>query len=299
MRLTPFVGALSLLVARAAFGQELEPRSYSPAPIGTTIVLGGVGGSQGAILLDPSLDISDVQADLKIVTAGFGYTFALGGRQARLLVVAPMAWGTIGGDVHQSAQSQPVAGLVDPRIKLSVALRGAPALTLGEFAKAPRRTVVGASVTVMPPVGQYDATRLVNLGYHRWAFKPEMGISRTLGRWTVDAYAGAWFFTTNTAYFPGRARREQDAIASVQGHVSYALPHRMWLAFDATGFSGGETRVDGQLNPDLQRNSRLGCTLSIPVGRQQSLKFVYSTGSRTRRGSDFDTINVTWQLVKF
>jgi hypothetical protein len=299
MRCTSAVGVLALLMARGAIAQELEPRSYSPAPIGTTIVLGGVGGSQGAILLDPSLDISDVQADLKIVTAGFGYTFDLGGRQARLLAVVPTAWGTIGGDVHHSPQSQTVAGLVDPRIKLSIALRGAPALTPREFAKAPRRAVVGASVTVMPPVGQYDASRLVNLGYNRWAFKPEVGVSRTLGRWTADGYAGVWFFTTNAAYFPGRSRREQDAIVSVQGHLSYALPHRMWLAFDATGFTGGETRVDGQVNPDLQRNSRLGGTLSIPVGRQQSLKFVYSTGSTTRRGSDFDTVTVTWQLVRF
>jgi hypothetical protein len=48
-----------------------------------------------------------------------------------------------------------------------------------------------------------------------------------------------------------------------------------------------------------QRNTRLGVTLSVPIARQQSLKFVYSTGATTRRGSDFNTFNVTWQLVSF
>jgi hypothetical protein len=35
------------------------------------------------------------------------------------------------------------------------------------------------------------------------------------------------------------------------------------------------------------------------VADQQSLKFVYSTGATTRRGSDFNTFSVTWQLVRF
>jgi len=40
--------------------QELEPRAYSPAPIGTKFLIAGFGGSKGSILLDPSLDVSDV-----------------------------------------------------------------------------------------------------------------------------------------------------------------------------------------------------------------------------------------------
>jgi hypothetical protein len=53
------------------------------------------------------------------------------------------------------------------------------------------------------------------------------------------------------------------------------------------------------LNRDLQRNTRVGATLSIPVAGQQSIKLTYSTGTTTRRGSDFNTFNATWQLVVF
>jgi hypothetical protein len=287
---------LSIHVAEA---QELEPRAYSPSPIGTTFVIGGFGRSQGPILMDPSLDVDNVLGDLWIGTVGIGRIFGVAGRQARVFAVFPFAWGNVSGDVHGQAERQDLAGFVDPRVKLSIGLRGAPALTPSEFARAPRRAVLGASVTLMPPVGQYTPTQVVNLGYNRWAFKPEVGASRPFGRWTFDGYAGVWFFTSNDAYYPGRAQRRQDPVFTWQTHISYALPHRTWVAFNGTWFAGGQTRVDGIENPDLQRNSRLGATLSVPLVGGHSVKFVYSTGATTRRGSAFNTFNVTWQLVMF
>ena len=118
-----------------------------------------------------------------------------------------------------------------------------------------------------------------------------------MGRWTLDGYAGVWLFTTNDRYFPGTAEKRQDPVLALQGHVSYTLPNRVWLAFDATWFEGGQSSGGRVASPDLQRNAR--ATLSIPIGRQQSLKLVYSTGTTTRRGSDFDSVLVTWQLVRF
>jgi hypothetical protein len=293
------VAFLLVLAARLAGAQELEPRAYSPSPVGTTFVLGGFGRSEGGILFDPSLDIDNVQADLWIATAGVGHTFGLAGRQARVLAVLPAAWGTIAGTVGEQAQRQPLDGLADPRFKLTVGLAGMPAQTLAEFTRASRGTAIGASLTVAAPWGQYEGTQLVNLGYNRWAFKPEIGVSHPVGRWTLEGYAGVWAFTSNDAYFPANRSKRQDPVLALQGHVSYALPRRYWLAIDGTWFAGGETRVDGVPNPDLQRNTRLGVTLSVPVVGQHSVKVVYSTGTATRRGSDFDTFNATWQLVMF
>ena len=288
-----------LLLAGGADAQELEPRAFSPSPVGTTFVLGGFGKSEGGILFDPALDVDNVQADLWVATVGAGHTFSLGGRQARILGVLPFAWGSVAANIHAQAQRQDLAGLVDPRFKLSVGLIGAPALTLAEFASSSRRTAVGAAVTVVPPWGQYSARQLVNLGYNRWAVKPEIGLSHPLGRWTLDGSVGVWLFSTNRSYYPARLVKRQDTVVALQGHVSYSLPGRSWLAVNATWFAGGETRVDGMLNPDLQRNTRVGATLSIPIVGQQSIKFAYSTGTTTRRGSDFDTFNATWQLVMF
>ena len=205
---------LVFLAPRHIDAQELEPRAYSPAPIGTTFVIGGIGRSQGAILLDPSLDVDNVQGDVWVTTLGAGRVFNLAGRQARILAVFPLAWGAITGDVGQQHERQDVAGLVDPRFKLSVALRGGRALSPAEFARAPRRVVIGASVTIVPPIGQYNSAQLVNLGYNRWAFKPEVGLSHQIGRWTFDVYGGVWIFTTNNEYFPGTARRDQAPVVA-------------------------------------------------------------------------------------
>ena len=288
-----------ILTATAAGAQELEPRAFSPSPVGTTFVVGAFGRSEGGVLFDPALDIDNVQVDLWIATVGAGHTFRIAGRQARALAVLPIAWGSVGGDVEHEVQRQNLAGLVDPRFKLSVGLIGAPALTLAEFARSPRRTMIGVSLTVVPPLGKYSSRQLINLGYNRWAIKPEVGISHPVRRWTLDASAGLWLFGTNDSYYPAHAVKRQEPVVALQGHASYSLPYRSWLAINATWFAGGETRVNGALNPDLQRNTRLGVTLSIPIGGQQSVKFAYSTGTTTRRGSDFNTFNLTWQLVRF
>jgi len=64
----------------------------------------------------------------------------------------------------------------------------------------------------MPPWGQYERTRLVNLGYNRWGIKPELGVSHQIGPWTLEGYAGVWWFSTNSAYYPGGARKQQDPV---------------------------------------------------------------------------------------
>jgi hypothetical protein len=301
-RSRPFVvlslACTALTVASAANAQELEARHFSPAPLGTTFVIAGAGESEGAIVFDPSLDIENVHADLDIVTTGFGRVFAAGERQARVLVVMPHAEGTIAADVGSAPQSARLDGFVDPRIKLSIGLRGAPALAPQDFARVPRGTVVSAAVTLVPPWGDYEPTSLVNLGYNRWALKPEVGVLRPFGRWTVEGVLGAWVYSRNDEQYPGTAHKRQEPLFSAQAHVSYTWPSRVWLALDATSFAGGDTRVDGVDNPDYQENSRLGVTLSLPFGRSDSLKVTYNEGTTTRRGNDFESFMLTWQHVR-
>ncbi len=289
---------VALVALSAASAQELDARHFSPAPIGTTFVIAGAGKSEGAIVYDPSLEIENVQADLDIVTTGFGRIFAWGERQARVLVALPHAEGTIVGDVGSVPQSAALAGFVDPRIKLSVGLRGAPALAPADFARAPRGTVVSGSVTLVPPWGDYEPASLVNLGYNRWALKPEVGVLRPFGQWTVEGSFGAWLYSSNDEQYPGTAHKRQEPLLSAQAHVSYTWRSRVWLALDATSFAGGATRVDGVESPDYQENSRLGLTLSVPFGARHSLKLTYSEGATTRRGSDFESFMVTWQYVR-
>jgi Putative MetA-pathway of phenol degradation len=291
--------AAALLSVAPAAGQDMEPRAYSPSPVGTTFVVAGATRSAGGVFTDPTLPVEDAEATIGVLALAFGHTINIGGRQALVLGGLPITWGEASGEVGEVGRQIHRRGLADPRLKLSVILAGSPAMTPAQFVKAPRRTIVGASLSVVPPLGQYDSTKLINLGSNRWSLKPEIGVSYPRGRWTIDGYAGIWFFTPNHDFFPGTVVRRQDPIVSLQGHLSYTFGRRAWVAFDGTWYSGGKTSLDGIDKADLQRNTRVGVTLALPVGARQSLKFAYSAGATTRIGADFRTIGVAWQMLIF
>jgi hypothetical protein len=297
--LTSVLVAAACVSATRTTAQDLEPRAYSASPVGANFLVVGVGRSTGEVLFDPTVTITDVSAELNALTVGLGRTFGLARRSALVTAAVPYSWGTIEGTVAEQARQITRSGLADMRVKLSVNLRGNPAMAPAAFARAPRRTIVGTSVTVAAPIGQYDNQKLINLGTNRWSFKPEVGVSHPVGRWDLDAYAGVWLFTQNERFFPGEAVRRQDPIVTLQGHASYTLRRRTWLAFDATWYSGGKTRIDDGPPSSRQSNTRVGATVAWPIGRQQSLKVAYSTGASTRTGADFNTVVVAWQILWF
>lgn len=283
--------------AGPAPAQDLEPKAYSASPVGAVFVVAGVSRSTGSVVFDPTLPITDVEAGINGAFLGVGSTFGLGGKLALWSAALPYAWGELSGLVGEEARSITRSGLADTRVKLSINLRGNDAMRLREFAQAPRRTIVGTSLTMITPTGQYDRTRLINLGNHRWAFKPEIGVAVPTGSWDTDVYLGVWLFTPNGDFYPGGLTRTQDPVVALQGHVSYTFKPRLWLAFDATWYSGGGARVeDGEPVGEVD-NSRMGATLSIPAGRQQSFKVSYSAGVAVRTGTDFRTLAVGWQWL--
>ena len=282
--------------ASIASAQDLEPRAYAASPVGLAFLAVIASHSSGGVLVDPSLPVEDAKATVNSLAVGVGTTFGLFGHTALAVAALPFAWAEATGRVGETTGQASRTGLADPRIKLSVNLVGGRALSVPEFARTQRTTIVGVSLTAIPPLGQYDRTKLVNLGAHRWAFKPEIGASRLISKWTIDGYAGVWFATANDEFYPGASIRTQRPIVALQAHVSYTARPRLWIAGDGTWYSGGRTTVDGVEKADLQRNSRIGVTVSLPIAGRQSLKISASTGATTRVGSDFRTIAAAWQV---
>lgn len=296
------LAALALAVmalAAPAAAQDMEPRAYSSSPIGLNFIAAGIGNTQGALLFDPTIPIEDAHANLNLGTLGYARTFALAGRQA--IMGGGMAYvrGSLDGLLDGSERQIGRSGLADLRFKVSINLVGPGAMTREQFAQAPRRIIVGTSLTIQAPTGQYERTHLINIGTHRWAFKPEVGLSVPVGRWFLDAYLGAWFFTPNDEFYTGDSTRSQKPLTSVQGHASYIFKSHAWVAFDATWYGGGQSTVDDGEPSARQSNSRIGGTGSIPVTRRQSIKIAASTGASTRTGSDFDTYTMGWQFAWF
>lgn len=291
----------ALLLARAgtARAQELEPRSYSASPTGAQFLNLAYSHSGGSMLFDPTVGITNAHADIDLAALACGRTFGFGSHQALALVAMPYAWGTFTGNVVQRDSSTSRRGIGDLKAKLTVHLIGPPAMPPAEFARAPHAPlIVGVSLAVSAPTGQYFDNRLINIGTNRWAYKPELGVAYNWRRrWYAESYAGMTFFSDNPSFYPGTRKLEQDPLTSVQGHLSYTLARRSWLALDGTWYGGGSTRTNGGPPSTRQSNTRVGVLLAVGLDARQSVKLGYSYGSSIRIGQNFGIVNASYQWL--
>lgn len=285
---------LVALLAGTAGAQSLEPRLYSNAPVGMNFLLGGYVYSTGAAIADPTVNLEDGEIELNMPLVAYARSFGLWGKSSKFDVVVPYGFLSGSAKVNGTPVQREVDGFADPSFRVSMNFVGAPALSLPEFMAYKQNFIFGGSLQVVPPLGQYDSSKIVNLGSNRWTIKPELGISKTVGPVILELATAAALFTDNTDFNNGQTK-EQDPLYSAQGHLVYTFPKGIWAAFDWTYYFGGQSTVDGIEKQDRQENSRVGATLAFPVNKQHSVKLYASTGVSTRTGSDFDTYGLLWQ----
>jgi hypothetical protein len=278
----------------AVHAQAIEPRLYSNAPIGMNFLIAGSAFATGGYSIDPALPVT--KPDLTTTYALLAYVRSLdvAGRSGKLDIAVPYAWLDGSATLYDEPVSRRVSGFADPSFRLSVNLYGAPALAAQEFANYRQDLIVGVSLQVTAPLGQHDETRLVNLGANRWSFKPGVGVSKALGRWTVEGAATATVYTDNDEFYGGQTR-SQEPLYSLQLHTIYNFPRGAWASVDVNYLTGGSTELDGTDKHDLQRNWRVGGTLVFPLDPHNSLKLYLSSGVSARTGNNFDAVGLAWQ----
>ena len=280
--------------ASTARAQEIEPRAYSNAPVGVNFLIAGYAYTQGGLAFDPSLPVDNPQLDTSSAVLAYARVLDLWGKSGKVDAIVPYTFLSGSADLAGQTLEREVDGLADAKFRLSINLYGAPALTLKEFAPYQQDLIIGASLQVSAPSGQYDPRRLVNIGTNHWSFKPEVGVSKAVGRWTLEGTAAATLYTDNTDFFGGNTR-SQDPLYSIQGHAIYSFRSGIWASFDTTYFTGGRTTIDGARNDDLQQNWRVGGTLAFPVDARNSIKLYASSGVSARTGNNYDLIGIAWQ----
>jgi Putative MetA-pathway of phenol degradation len=282
--------------------QDLTPRAYVITPLHANAVT--VSGSfyDGDINFNGALPVSDAKGTYSIPIFSYYHSFGLFSRSANVVASLPYAVGNFNGTVAGAGTNLYRSGLVDSVFRLSVNLKGGPAMSPRDFMKWKQKVLLGVSVKVIAPTGQYDPTKLINWGTNRWSFKPEFGYSQRWKDLQLDGYAGVWFFTTNTdfwsrnIYYEGTRSQSQNPIASFEGHLSYEAKPRLWASLDGNYWFGGKTSIGGVQNPVTQQaNSRIGGTVSFPISKRQSLKFSYSNGTYIRYGGNYQNVTAAWQ----
>lgn len=294
----------ALLIAASALrltAQDLVPRAYVITPIHTNAVVVTWSFYDGGLNLSGSIPITGASGRYHVPILSYYHSLNFFGRSANITASLPYGVGNFQGSVLGTQKSVYRSGLLDFNVRFSVNLIGGPAMPIEKFARWKQKTLLGASVKVVAPTGQYNPTKLVNWGINRWAFKPELGYSRLWRKWVLDAYAGVWFYTANPAFFATPVPRPQTEgpIGSFESHLSRNLgTPRFWASLDGNFWFGGTTTLGGIENPNTrQTSSRVGATLSVPVTTHQSFKFAYSKGSYVRFGGDYQNVQVAWQYA--
>ena len=286
------------LLGNAASAQELTPRAYWPTPNGTNVFVLAYQHTTGDIVTDPSLPLTDVDSDIDYLQLSYQRTFSLRDRTATVQLSLPFSEGETKGVLEEEFRRRETSGMGDARLRLAINLKGAPSMDAAGF-KALRdnpETVVGASLLIQAPTGEYESDRIINIGTNRWSMKPAIGVIWPLRpTWLLEFEVGAWFFQDNDDFLGDT--REQDPVLSTEFHLIKRIRPGFWASLDANFYVGGQTSIGEETQANLQRNSRLGVTMVFPLRAGHALRGIFSTGTVTESGGDYEMFNVSCPYV--
>jgi hypothetical protein len=290
---------LLVLLAGQVCAQDLSPRAYLITPVRSNAVLVTWSYFNGGVNLNGAIPITGATGGYNVEIFSLYHSLDFFGRSANVTVALPYAIGTFSAMGPRGQEASVYrSGMLDLTTRFSVNLLGGPAMEPREFAKWKQNVLLGVSLKMISPTGQYSSKELVTWGINRWAFKPEVGYSERWGNWLLDAYGGAWFYTTNPASFaiPTPKPQTEEPIGSFEGHISRNFGAGTWVSLDGNFWWGGVTSLSGIQNlATKQTGSRLGGTAAWRYAKHQSVKVSYSNGTYIRFGGNYQNVSVAWQ----
>ena len=283
----------------SSLAQDLAPRAYIITPVHANAVTLTWAFYDGGLNFNGVVPIKGATGTFSVSSFTYTHAFDFFGRSANISAGLPYGVGNFQGELQSTEHDVYRSGLLDLQARLSVNLMGGPAMEPQQYGKWKQKKLLGASLKVISPTGQYRPTLLINWGINRWAFKPEVGYSQRWGHWVLDGYAGGWFFARNNAFFdlPRPQPQSQAPIGSFEGHLSYSFKNPMkWASLDGNFWFGGTDTLNGIPNPETRQTaSRIGVTFALPITRHQTLKFSYSSGTYVRFGGNYNNVSAAWQ----
>lgn len=117
--------------------QDLEPRAYALTPVGLNFLIGGYAYSEGTVGTDPSVPLTDTEVKLNSAVVAYVRTLDLWGRSGKFDIILPYSWADGSAKLAGEGRARKVSGFNDPRLRFSMLLYGAPALSLEAFRTIP------------------------------------------------------------------------------------------------------------------------------------------------------------------
>lgn len=262
---------LALAVLHAdAYAQFTDPRTYQNTPVGINQLELSYAYARSNTSIDTSFIVSGAKFNLNQGLVDYTRYLTFLHRVAWVEAGVPIA--NLSGFITGTNITGSTTGAGDSSYTAAILLKGGPALSPEQFAKAEATTSIGLSLSTTAPTGQYDPNKLLNLGSDRWSFKPELAVSKPFGLgqgWVFDTYVNSYFYTDNTSY-RGEEVLRQRALLGLEGHISYTFNETIWASLDSRYSFLGDTIVNGVNQDNSQRNFILGSELVISPSSRNS-----------------------------
>jgi hypothetical protein len=280
-----------------ACAQFTDAHSYDNTPVGINQLELSYAYVHSDTSIDSSLVITGAKLGLNQET--IGYTHYFGAFHRLMWVEASVPVGGLTGSISGTSIQGSKTGAGDSSYQMAMLMKGGPALSATQFENYKPTTILGASLTITAPTGQYNPVKILNLGSKRWFFKPELALSHPFGpeqKWQLEAYINSYFYTNNTSYHRTEILRQQ-LLPGVEGHISYSFNDNIWASLDARYSFRGTTFVNDVDQDNGQHNFILGSEINVSINNRNSLLFEFADALVHHNGPAFVGFSVKYDYT--
>lgn len=220
--------------------------------------------------------------DAGTVTASYKRTVDVGGNAGAILIGLPV--GAVSGSINTGvgivAQSTSPA-LGDLFVGAELGLLGSPSLSPLDYSQYKPGLRASVAGKLFMPTGDYDSTRLVNLGQNRWSLQASLPISYVLGDAMIDPALTTFEIVPSVHIFGdntnpvGGGTLSQEPLWKLEGHLTHTFSPMVWGALDAYFESGGRITNTGFEVVKSHQSFSLGATLGLVLTQQLALRLTY------------------------
>ena len=317
LALVAFPVAVSLICG-PAIAQDDGARAYWKGRTGTNVVsfqyLNMHLDASDALQFDPAHYIyPSADADADIFIANYARHMTLFNRPASLMV--NVVGGSVEADFDTSLTppeflppgvvpgvsfSQSASGYADPSVQLDVNLLGTPPLKAGfDLLNYEPTWTLDAAVMLGVPLGEYDSSKVVNLGLNRFfgriafPFKYHFGVFAPGYMSSLEVVPSVWLFAENDN-FVGQ-KLENDPLWQLEAHWTHDFTRHFFGSIDLLYRNGFQSEINGvDVGSDLEIGD-VGVTLNFQVTDNLTLRTSFS--SNVFGDSNIDTSMVRLQVV--
>lgn len=290
--------SILLLLYQNTFSQDVEPRRWTPIPLGSHILGAGYSLTSGDVFFDPLLEAENVKLKAHSLAVTFAQPFKIGNKLGSISVLVPFSIADWDGSLSGTPAGINRTGFADPRLRASIILDGPPAGNAIEIRQYrlenPTDTSFGVSLAITIPIGEYFEDKLINLGSNRFIFRPQVGMIHYWGKWSFELSSSVFFYTRNPDFFNDAERRQRPTFA-IQSHLVKQFQQGAWLSLSAGYGLGGESVINRQPNGDFRSNLLVSASYSFLIAKRQGMKLTYIRAEALENiGSNTNNFILSW-----